>query len=87
MTPEVDKLHISKFVNTPNGLDNLKTKVGGLDTDKLKTSYRIEKLGDIVSKKVVKNTKFYSLNSKVNTLEKKIPGISTLIQTNQINKI
>ena len=38
----------------------------------------LEKLNDIVSKEVVKNTKFNKLNTKVNYLEIKIPDATNL---------
>ena len=38
-----------------------------------------------MDKEVVKNTKFKTLTTNVNTLEKKILDASTLIQTNQQN--
>ena len=38
-----------------------------------------------MSKEVVKNTKFNKLNTKVNSLENKIPDRSTLIHINQYN--
>ena len=38
-----------------------------------------------MSKEVVKDTKFNTLNTKVNCLEKKIPDGSTLVQKNQSN--
>ena len=43
----------------------------------------MEKLSDVVSKEVLKNTKFNTINAKVNYLGKKIPDASHLIQTNQ----
>ena len=56
---EVDKLVIDEFVNVPSGLNNLKTKVDGLDVGKLKTvPIDVKKISDVVSKEVVKNTKF-----------------------------
>ena len=36
-----------------------------------------------MDKEVVKRTVYNTLNTKVNTLEKKIPDVSTIIQTNQ----
>ena len=65
-------------------MNNLKTKVGNLDADKLKTApIDLKKLSDVMSKEVVKNTKFNKLNTKVNNLENKIPDGPTLIQTYQ----
>ena len=42
-------------------------------------------LKDAVDKKVVKNTKFNTPNTKINSLEKKIPDATTLIYINQYN--
>ena len=38
-----------------------------------------------MSKKIVKKVVCNNLNTKVNDLENKIPGVSSLIQTNQYN--
>ena len=38
-----------------------------------------------MSKEVVKKTVYNTINAKVNDLEKKIPDVSNLIQTNQYN--
>ena len=74
------------MVNFSTGLDNWKTKVDVLDVGKLKTvSIYLKKLSDVVSKKVVKNTKRSKLNTKVNNLEKKIPDATNLIHINQYN--
>ena len=82
------KLDIYKLVNAAIGLNNLKAKVDVLDIDKLKTvPVDLKKLSVVVSKEVVKHTKFNKLNTKENNLEKKIPDASTLIQTNQIQHI
>ena len=62
------------MVNVPTSLNNLGTKVDDLDIGKLKTvSVDLKKLGDVVDKEVVKNTKFNALKTKVIKLEKKIP--------------
>ena len=45
----------------------------------------MKKLSDVVANEVVKNTKFNALKTKVNTLEKKIHDITTLIHINQYN--
>ena len=45
----------------------------------------MKKLSDEVGNEVVKNTKFNTLKSKVNNLEKKIPDATTLIHINQYN--
>ena len=82
------KLDIYKLVNAAIGLNNLKAKVDVLDIDKLKTvPVDLKKLSVVVSKEVVKHTKFNKLNTKESNLEKKIPDASTLIQTNQIQHI
>ena len=70
---EVDELDINKLANIPASLNNLKTKVDDLDVGKLKTV------------ELIKNTKFHTLKTKVNNLEKKIPNASTLIHINQYN--
>ena len=44
-----------------------------------------KKLRDVVDNEVVKDTKFNTLKTKVNNLEKKIPDGTTLIPVNQYN--
>ena len=62
----------------------MKTKVDYLDVGKLKTVLvDLKKLSDIVDNEVVKNTKFSTLKTKVNSLEKKIPDATTPIYINQ----
>ena len=86
MKAEVDKLDINKLVNVPTSLNNLKTKVDDLDVGKLKTvPVDLKKLSGVVANEVVKNTKFNTLKTKVNSLEKKIPDATTLIHINQCN--
>ena len=64
----------------------MKTKVDDLDVAKLKTvPIDLKKLRDVLSKEVVENTKFKKLNTKINSLEKKIPDATTLIHINQYN--
>ena len=83
---KVDKLGINKLVNVPTSLNNLKTKVHDLDVGKLKTvPVNLKKLSDVVDNEVVKNTKFNTLKTEVNSLEKKIPDATTLIHINQYN--
>ena len=83
---EVGKLDIVKLVNVPTSLNNLKTKVDDLDVGKLKTvPVDLKKLSDVVDNEVVKNAKFNTLKTKVNSLEKKIPDATTLIHINQYN--
>ena len=80
----VGKLDINKLVIVLFGLDNLKIEVEDLDVDKLKTfPVDLKELGDVVSKEVVKNSKFNKLNSKVSNLEKNIPDAIFLIPINQ----
>ena len=88
MKTEVDKLNINKVVNIPTGLNDLKTKVNALDVGKIKTvPTNLKKLSDIVYNKVVKNTKFKTLKTKVNNLEIKIPDASTLNHMTQYNTV
>ena len=62
----------------------MKTKVDYLDVGKLKTVLvDLKKLSDIVDNEVVKTTKFSTLKTKVNSLEKKIPDATTSIYINQ----
>ena len=83
---EVDKLDINKLVNVPTSLNNLKTKEDDLDVGKLKTvPIDLKKLSDVVANEVVKNAKFNTLKTKVNSLEKKISDATTLIHINQYN--
>ena len=68
---DVDKWDINKLVNFPSTLNNLKIKVDDLDIGKLKTvPVNLKNLSDAVDNEVVKNTKFNTLNTKVNNLEK-----------------
>ena len=63
MKTEVEKTNINKLVNVPTGLDDLKTKIDDLDVGKLKTvNIDLNKISDVVSKEVVKNTKSNPLN-------------------------
>ena len=66
----VDKLDINK-TNVPTSLNNLKIKVDDLDVGKLKTVPEdLKKISDTVYKQVVKNTKFNTLKTKVNKINK-----------------
>ena len=86
MKAEVDKLDINKLVNIATSLNNFKAKVDDLDVGKLKTvSVDLNNLSDVVDNEVVKNAKFNRLNTKINSLEKKIPDTTTLIHINQYN--
>ena len=80
MKAEVDKLDINKFAGVPTGLNNSKTKVNVSVPGDLK-----KKLSDVVDNEVDKNTKFNTLKTKVNNLQKKILDATTLIHTNQYN--
>ena len=83
---EVDKLDINQLIYVPASLNNLKTKVNDLDVGKLKTvSVDLKKLNDVVHNEIVKNTKFNTLKTKVNNLEKKTSNETTLININQFN--
>ena len=42
-------------------------------------------MSNVVSKEVVKITKFNKLNKKVNNLDNKIPDVTTFIHINQCN--
>ena len=67
---EVDKLNISKLVNVPAILNNVKTKVDDLDVRKLKTvPVELKKISDIIDKQVVQNTKFNMLKTKLNKID------------------
>ena len=87
MKAEVAKLDINKIVNVPTSLNKLKTKVDDLDVGKLKTvPVNLKKLSDVVhNDEVFKNTKFNTLKTKVNSLEKKISDTTTLIHINEYN--
>ena len=83
---EVDKLEINDVTNVPTSLNNLKTKLDDLDGGKLKTvPVDLKKLNDVADSGNVKNTKFNTLKAKVNSLEKKSSGATTLILINQYN--
>ena len=74
------------MVNVPTILNDLKTKVIGLDVSKLKTvPVDMKKINDLVSKEVVKKSVYNTRNTKLNNLEKKIPDTFNLIQRNQYN--
>ena len=60
------------MVNVPISLNNVKTKLDDLDVGKLKTvPVDLKKLSDVVANEVVENTKFNTLKTKANSLEKK----------------
>ena len=60
------------MVNVPTSFKNLKPKVDDLYFGKSKAvPIDLKKLSDLVANEVVKNTKFNTLKTKVNSLEKK----------------
>ena len=74
------------MINIPTGLNNLKAKADDLDVGKLKTvPADLKKLSDVAANEVVKSTKFNTLKTKVNNLEKKVLGATTSIHINQYN--
>ena len=74
------------MVNVPTALNNLKIKLDDLDVGKLKTvTIDLKKLSDVVANEVVKNAKFNTLKTQVNSLEKKLSDATTLIHVNQCN--
>ena len=57
-----------------------------IDVGKLKTvPIDLKKLSDVVANEVVKNTKLNPLKTKVNSLQKTIPNVTTLIHINKYN--
>ena len=83
---KVDKLDINKLVKVSTSSNNLKTKVDDLDVGELKIKtvpIDFKKLSHAVKNKVVKNTKFNKLKTKINKLHKKIPDVTTVIHINQ----
>ena len=65
-------------------MNTSKSKVDDLDVGRLKTvPLDLKKLSEVIDNEVVKNTKFNTLKTKVNNLEKKIPDATTLIHINQ----
>ena len=86
MKAKVDKLDIDKLVDVPTSLSNLKTKLDDVDVGKLKTVFvDLKMLSDVVDYEVVKNAKFNTLMTKVNSLDKNIPHATSLIHINQYN--
>ena len=83
---EFDKLDIAKLVDVPTSLNNLKTKVDDWGVGKLITvPVDLKEFNDLVDYEVVKNTKFNTLKTKVNNLNKKNLDAATLIHINQCN--
>ena len=65
---------------------NLKAKSDDLDVGKLKTVLvDMKKVIDVVDNEVFKHTKFTTLRTKVNDLDKKIPDETTLSNINRYN--
>ena len=59
------------MVNVPTSLNNLKAKVDDLGVGKVKTvPVELKKLSDVIPNEVVKNIKFNTLKTKVNSLKK-----------------
>ena len=57
-----------------------------LDLTKLKdVPVDLKNLNDVVDNKVVKNTKLNTIETKLNSLDKKIPDATTFIGINQYN--
>ena len=68
-------------------MNNLKTKVDGLNVDKLKTVLiDLKKLSDVLNKEVLKKTVYSKLNKEVNNLEDKIHDANSLILMDQYNR-
>ena len=85
---KVHKLDINKLVTASTSLNNLKRKVDDLDAAELKTVPRdFKKLRNVVKNEVVKNTKFNTLKTKINKLDKKTPDVTTLIHINEYNTV
>ena len=81
---EVENLDINKLVIVSTSLSNSKTNLDDLDVGKLKTvPIDLKKLSHIVGNEVAKNTKFNTLKTKVNNLEKKVTDARTLTYINQ----
>ena len=59
---EVDKLDVSKLVTVTTSVNNLKTKVDGLDVGKFKiVPVDLRRSSDVVNNEAVKNTKCSTL--------------------------
>ena len=83
---DVDKLGITKLVNVPASVNNLRTIVDDLYVGKLKTVLvDLKKLSDVADNEVVKNKQFNTLQTNVNNLDNKIVDATTLIHINQYN--
>ena len=83
MNAEVGTLD-NKLINLPTGLNKRKTKLDNIDAGNLKTvPVNLKNLSNVVSKDIVKNTKFNKLITKVRNLGNNIPNASVLLQKNQ----
>ena len=86
MKADVDNIDINKLVNVPTTLNNFFKKVDDLHVAKLKTvPIDLKKLIDVVDNEVIKITKFNTIKTKANNLEKKISDATTLIHINKYN--
>ena len=81
LKPDVDKLGIYKFKNSPNNLSNFKSKIDKLDIEKLETTpVDLSKLSNVVTSDAVKNTEYNELVQKVNNVS--ITDASNLVKKN-----
>ena len=79
----VDKLDIDKLKNVLNNLSNLKSNVDKLDVDKLVLApVDLSKLSDVVKNDVVEKDVY---NSKIKSIEDKIPGVTSLATNTTVN--
>ena len=82
------KLDIDKLKNFPTNLNNLKSKVGKLDVDKLiPILVKLSELSDVVKNDVVKKDAY---NAKINNIEDKIADITnvaTIVLNTKINEV
>ena len=80
------ELDINSLVNVSTGLNNLEIKVDYLDVGEVKTTpVNFRRLSDVVAEEYIKNIKFNTLKTKVNSLEKNIPDVTILIHIYQYN--
>ena len=80
---EVDRLDIYKLKSLPNNLSKLKAKVDKLDIVKLvPVPIDFSKLSDVVKNEVVKKTEY---NTKIKSIENKIPDITNLATKSNLN--
>ena len=80
---EVDKLDIGKLKSLSNNLSKLKTEVDKLDIDKLiPVPVDLSKSSNEVKNEVVKKTEY---DTKIKSIEDKIPDISNLATKNILN--